>query len=142
MAGRLFFGFAVGFTEEPPRLRLWLAALAAGHALLTIGGSPLVAAAGLATAGFASGPVFPSLISATPVRAGVRHTANTVGFQIAAASLGQSVVPWLVGVAAARAGLEAIGPALLGGAILLIGVHELLPATGARREATGEPARG
>ena len=52
---------------------------------------------GLALIGLALAPIFPSLIATTPERLGTAHTANGVGFQIAAAVLGQSLLPGMSG---------------------------------------------
>ncbi len=43
--------------------------------------------------GLSSAPVFPSLIAATPGPVGTAHTTNAIGFQIAAAAAGQSLLP-------------------------------------------------
>jgi MFS family permease len=58
-------------------------------------------------------------------RLGARHAANGVGFQIAAASLGQSLLPAFVGVLVARYGVESLGPALVLGGIALLLLHEV-----------------
>jgi fucose permease len=96
-------------------------------------------AIGLAALGFACGPVFPSLIAATPLRLGAAHAANGVGFQVAAAALGQALMPWLVGAAAQRVSLELLGPVLVVLAIALVALHEALlraAASGASASAT------
>jgi hypothetical protein len=82
--------------------------------------------------GLASAPVFPSLIAATPTRLGLVHTANAVGFQIAAAVLGQSLLPGLIGLMARRLGLEILGPALLFSAVVLAGLHFSLTVAGSK----------
>lgn len=66
----------------------------------------------LVLAGAAAGPIFPSLIATTPMRVGTRHAANAIGIQIAAAALGQSLVPSLLGVIGRRHGLDALTLAL------------------------------
>ena len=86
--------------------------------------------------GLALGPVFPSLIATTPARLGARHTANGVGFQIAAAALGQALLPALVGVLAQQFTLEIIGPALFVAAAILFALHEALTAASATTPAT------
>lgn len=58
--------------------------------------------------GFASGPIFPSLIATTPVRVGARHAANAVGLQISVAAVGLASIPALAGVLASRMGLDVI----------------------------------
>jgi fucose permease len=69
---------------------------------------PIVDAAAIALLGFASGPIFPSLISITPARVGPRHTANTVGLQISIAAIGLAALPALCGLVAQHWGLELI----------------------------------
>jgi fucose permease len=71
-------------------------------------------------------PIFPSLIATTPARLGEAHTANGVGLQIAAAVLGQSLLPACVGVLARHFGLEIVGPALCTAAIALLVLYTLL----------------
>jgi len=97
-----------------------------GASLIWLGGAGFLSFAGLGLMGLALAPVFPSLISATPRRLGKEHTANGVGFQIAAAVLGHALVPTFVGVLAGRIGLEVIGPTLLVAACLLLGLFEAL----------------
>jgi fucose permease len=82
-----------------------------------------VSLGGLALAGLACGPVFPTLVALTPARVGAEHTANAVGFQIASAALGLSVVPALVGVLADARGAAAIAPLLLALAAGLVLVY-------------------
>lgn len=111
-------------------VRAWLRGCVIGQAvgavLLWADLSYLSSFGGLALLGVASGPIFPSLIAATPARLGERHTANGVGFQIAAAVLGQALLPAFVGVLARQFGLEIIGPALLAAAAALFALHEAL----------------
>jgi fucose permease len=78
--------------------------------------------------GLAAAPIFPLLIATTPERLGEAHTANGVGFQIAAAVLGQSLLPSLVGLLAQHHDLEIVGPALFTTALLLLGLYEILMA--------------
>jgi fucose permease len=80
---------------------------------------PTVDAAAIALIGFASGPIFPSLIAITPARMGPRHTANAVGLQISIAAIGLATLPALCGLAAQYVGLEFI-PKLLAGCWLAL----------------------
>ena len=57
---------------------------------------------------------------------GPAHTANTVGFQIAAAMLGGASLVGGFGRVADRFGLETLAPFLLVAAVLLTGVFEIL----------------
>jgi hypothetical protein len=81
---------------------------------------------GLALAGLASGPIFPSLIATTPARLGEAHGANAVGFEVAAAALGQALLPGLIGLLAGWLGAGIVAPALLATAITLLSLHRPL----------------
>ncbi len=105
-------------------LRCCIAGQAAGALLIWLNLDSLSGLLGWAVIGLASGPIFPALITATRNHLGRSHIANAVGFQIAAAVLGQSLVPALVGVGARRLGLEVVAPALLASAIVLYALHE------------------
>ncbi len=105
-------------------LRVCMAGQAAGAALLWMNFTPLLGFLGLTLIGLASAPIFPSLIATTPERLNKNHVANAVGFQIAAAVLGLSVLPALIGFFARRFGLEVVGPALLLIALLLLLLFE------------------
>jgi fucose permease len=83
---------------------------------------------GLALIGLALAPIFPSLIATTPARLGNAHTANGVGFQIAAAVLGQSLLPGMLGMLARHHGLEMVAPALLAAALVLLVLYEIFMA--------------
>ena len=137
-AGRLVFGFVAEWRAARLLLRLCLLGIALGAALIWLNLANLSSFLGLALMGFAAGPIFPSMIAATPRRLGEAHTANAVGFQIAAAVLGQSLLPATVGIVANRLGLESVGPSLLLAAVLLIALHESLRFAGPRaiREAS------
>jgi fucose permease len=137
-AGRVVFGFVAEWRAARWLLRGCMVAVAVGAALIWLNMSALSSALGLALMGFAAGPIFPSLIAATPRRVGEAHTANAVGFQISAAVLGASLLPAAVGIIADRLGLESVGPALLSLALVLIALYESLRFAGPKevREAT------
>ena len=117
--GRLLAGITVGFVPANRLLRLCGIGMILGAGLIWMNLEDVLSFLGLALMGLASAPVFPSLIATTPGRLGLAHVANGVGFQIAAAVLGQSLLPALIGVLAGRYGLEIIGPALLVSAVAL-----------------------
>lgn len=127
--GRLIFGAVAPFAPIPFLLRLGLAGIVAGAGLIWLDPTAALSFLGLALLGLSLAPLFPSLIAATPARLGTAHAANGIGFQVAAAVLGGSSLPTLVGILARRAGLESIGPALLTAALLLLALHEALTAT-------------
>jgi fucose permease len=105
-------------------LRACMVGQALGAMLLWINLTPLLSFLGLALIGLASAPIFPSLIATTPDRLHKTHVANAVGFQIAAAVLGQSLLPALAGFLARRFGLQIIAPMLLFAALLLLLLFE------------------
>ena len=129
-AGRVVFGVVANRWPLEALVRGALVAIAAAAALIASDPFPAASALGLALLGFACGPIFPSLIAATPARLGVAHAANGVGFQIAAAACGQALIPWAVGGLAQRSSLAVLGPVLLGFAVALIAVHEVLARSG------------
>jgi fucose permease len=118
--GRLLAGVAVRFVSANRLLRFAVAGMAVGAALIWLNVTSLLSFLGLGLMGLASAPVFPSLIATTSLRLGAVHTSNGVGFQIAAAVLGQSLLPAFVGVLAGRFALEIVGPALFVAAVLLL----------------------
>jgi fucose permease len=63
---------------------------------------------GLPLAGFGLGPIFPTLVSLTPERIGRDRSTRSIGYQLAAANIGGSVVPLLIGLVAGAAGLETL----------------------------------
>jgi len=136
--GRLLAGGAAGFVSANRLLRLCVAGMALGAAVIWLNAASLLSFLGLGLMGLASAPVFPSLIAATPARLGPGHTGNAVGFQIAAAVLGQSLLPAVAGVLAGSLGLEVIGPALFVAAVMLFVLVQGL--TTMRLTIKGEPA--
>ncbi|HSB10151.1 MAG TPA: MFS transporter [Blastocatellia bacterium] len=125
-AGRLLAGFFAGFVPAHRLLLSCMVGIALGATLVWFGGEGYPSFIGLGLMGLASAPVFPTMISSTPGRLGGTHTANAIGFQIAAAVLGQSMLPAFIGLLAKRIGLEIVGPALLVSALSLIAFHFLL----------------
>jgi len=61
--------------------------MALGATLIWLNITSMLSFVGLALIGLALAPLFPSLIATMPERLGNAHTANGVGFQIAAAVL-------------------------------------------------------
>jgi fucose permease len=124
--GRLASGVVVGFVPVSLLLRLCLITATLGAVLIWSNLTTLGSFLGLALMGVSLAPIFPSLIATTPARLGAVHTATGVGLQIAAAVLGQSFLPALVGILARHLGLEIVGPALCTAAVVLLALYELL----------------
>jgi fucose permease len=123
-AGRLLSGFVVSFVPVRLLLRYCIIGIALGAGMIWLNINSLVSFMGLGLMGLSSAPIFPSMISTTPERLGEAHTANVVGFQIAAAVLGQSLLPSFIGVLAGNFSLEIVAPALLIAAMLLLAIYE------------------
>jgi len=122
-AGRFVSGFAIGFVPIHRLVSLSVAGVVLAATLIWLGGASIFSFLGLGLLGLACAPIFPSMIASTPSRVGIGYAANAIGFQIAAAVLGQSLLPALIGLIARRLGLEIIGAALLVLALILAGLH-------------------
>jgi fucose permease len=123
--GRLLLGGVADRVGVVSLLRLCMLCVIAGAALICWHATDMLSFLGLALMGVAEGPVFPSLMSDTPRRVSTSHVDNTVGFQVAAASLGAAVLSSLAGVLAEKVTLETIGPFLLLCSLALFILHEV-----------------
>ena len=85
--------------------------------MLWAGVGPGAGAAGLPVLGLALAPIFPLLIATTPDRVGAVYATHAIGFQVAAFYLGAAVLPGAAGLLARHAGLDVLGPCLLGTAV-------------------------
>jgi fucose permease len=128
--GRVISGAIVERLTMPTLLRLCMAGALLGVLLLWLNFAPWLGLFGAALLGFSLAPMFPSFMSLTPARMGPEHSANTVGFQVAAAMLGGAAFVSAFGLIADRVGLEALGPFLFVTAALLVGVFALLERRG------------
>lgn len=124
-AGRLLLG---GLSRAIGDRRLILfgswGMLVAG--LLFTSTSPPVAIAGLVLFGLSEGPLFPTLMSLTPVRLGSPIALHAIGFQVSAAVLGGAMLPTIAGLLSTQFGLAAIGWTVVAGVVVLIGLVGLL----------------
>ncbi len=68
-----------------------------GLLLFSLNLSISISVLGIAIAGFAIAPIFPSLVSDTVRRVGDRHSHNVFGIQMAAAGAGAAAIQWLAG---------------------------------------------
>lgn len=122
--GRVFFGFVAARLEVKRLLRIATFGAICSAALILVNVADLLSFLGLAMLAFMLAPIFPLITSTTPERVGAEHGANTIGFQVAAASLGATFLPALAGVLAERIGLGIIGPFLLVTTVVLFVLHE------------------
>lgn len=123
-AGRLAVGALSTRLLATALLRVGMMGAPIGALLLSAWTGALGSLLALAVLGFSFAGIFPLLISETPARLGTAATSHAVGFQVAAAYLGVAALPGLVGVLAARVGLEVTGPFLVAGTVGLLVLHE------------------
>lgn len=137
-AGRVLGALLASFVSAAVLLRGASLALTIALALLAAGLSPRLDVAALLVAGAAAGPMFPMLIATTRARVGALHAGNAIGFQVAAAAVGQATIPWLLGIAGARLGLEALAVGL---AVASLAVAAALAFAHARPRSTAASTR-
>lgn len=124
--GRIVFGALVARIGIAPLLRTGMLGVVCGAALTWWNPTDLLGFLGLALMGFSMAPIFPLSISATPQRLGAEHTANAIGFQVAAASLGLGVLPGFAGILAEAFSLEIVGPFLFVTSVAMFLLHEAM----------------
>lgn len=123
--GRFFFGVIADRFAVIATIRTMALTAIAAAALLWWNPTNWLGFVGLLALGFALAPVFPLLVTATPLRLGSADAGNAIGFQVAAASFGIGVLPGLAGALADRTSLEVIGPFLVGWLLVMFVLHEI-----------------
>jgi fucose permease len=125
-AGRILMGFIAG--RVAPRAMLWAGAAGAlvGALLISAGAGYLADVAGLLLMGFALAPIFPLLIATTAERVGREHADNTIGMEVAAATVGGALVPWLIGRAVGVADVGVVGLGIVVAATLYMACYAAL----------------
>jgi fucose permease len=123
--GRIFFGF-VEVRSLAMLLRGVMVAALLGALLLALGSAEWMALVAIVVIGFSVAPVFPLLVSETPLRLGRAHAQNAIGLQVGAASLGIAVLPSLAGAIAEATSVSIIPWFIVVVAVILILLHELL----------------
>lgn len=121
------FGSRLGYAFLPASARptvvigVCIVAALISMLVLAVNIHPLIDTIAITLIGFASGPIFPSMIATTPERVGPQHTANTVGLEVSMGATGLALLPALCGLTAQDYGLESV-PKFLGicWAILLL----------------------
>jgi fucose permease len=125
-ASRLGYAF-LPISVRPTRvIGVCIIAALLSMALLAWHVHPVVDTIAITLIGFASGPIFPSMIATTPSRVGPEHTANAVGLQVSMGAMGLAILPALCGLSAQLLGLESVPLLLGGGWIVLLVVYSLL----------------
>jgi fucose permease len=80
---------------------------------------------GLMVVGFSCAPFYPTLIAETHRRVEARYRLNALGFQMAAAGLGQSLLPGFIAWVATHTSLDWIGGLILFSTVLAFALHEV-----------------
>lgn len=122
-AGRLLLGAIVDRVGATYMVRAASIVAVAGTSCFALAEGE-VAAIGLVLAGFALGPIFPTLIAQSAGRFPRAQLPRIIAICVAAAILGSAVVPYLAGVAASAFGLGAIAIVGAGLAVTLVALHE------------------
>ncbi len=78
---------------------------------------------GLPLMGASVAGVFPTLVALTPSWVGERRAPVVIGYQVAAASAGTAVVPWIAARFVDSTGLESLGPFLVVVAVLMAALN-------------------
>ncbi len=125
-AGRVLTGTVADRLGNRFMVRSGLALALVGAVLLGIRANPYLALPGLLLLGLGFAPVYPCLMHETPRRFDEDTYRTVIGFQVAAACLGASVLPGFVGLAASRASLEILAPCVLGFIVALLALGEWL----------------
>ncbi|MDQ1541021.1 MAG: hypothetical protein QOH29_1747 [Actinomycetota bacterium] len=116
--------FAIAIPKQLPNpgtlVRIGCAGGLVASALIWWSPSVPVVIIAFAVMGATLAPVFPSLVTLTPVRIGNERAHHAIGWQIAAANVGAAGISGLVGIILSHAGLRALGPALLVIAVALV----------------------
>jgi fucose permease len=127
MAGRFLTGIIAEKAGNRRMVRLGLIVATAGSLVfIAAGKSPELSILGLGLLGLGCAPVYPCLMHETPRRYDEETTRKVVGRQVSFAYLGAALVPPAYGILAGQVGLEAIMPVVATGALLLLGLSELL----------------
>jgi fucose permease len=106
--GRVLFGSIAERIGPDRLLRVASVGAVGGVGLLALSAGT-TGRLGLLLLGMSLAPMYPTLMARTPARVGSEHASHTVGFLVSSATLGSSLVPWLIGALVGRLGLTAIG---------------------------------
>ena len=123
--GRFFFGIVADRFAVIPTVRAMSLTAIVAAACIWWNPADWVSFAALLVLGFAMAPIFPLMITATPLRLGSGDANNAIGFQVAAASLGIGLLPGLAGLLADRFSLEIVGPFMVAGLVVMTILHEI-----------------
>ena len=122
------FGIAIPRRTPSPVLLVRIGCIGGLAASAIIWWAPSTAAViiGFALLGAVLAPVFPALVTLTPVRIGAARAQHAIGWQIAGANVGAAGLSAVTGVILQHAGLRTLGPCLVVIAVVLIACNAAL----------------
>jgi fucose permease len=122
------FGIAIPRRTPNPVLLVRLGCIGGLVASALIWWAPSTAAVilGFALLGAVLAPVFPALVTLTPVRIGHAKAQHAIGWQIAGANVGAAGISAFAGIILQHEGLRTLGPCLVVIAVALIGCNAAL----------------
>ncbi|MDB5345248.1 MAG: exuT [Schlesneria sp.] len=138
--GRVLSGLIASRVGLDRLLRVAMLIVLVGVLLFAFGKPVEVGSAGLVIIGLGLAPIFPCLMTMTPVRLGAGIATHAVGFQVSSGMLGAALVPGLAGLFAEKLGLEVVAQFAMALAALLFVAHELLLFIAARRRSVISPS--
>ena len=106
--GRILFGIVLTRIAVSSVLKIAFPGISAGVLLISLNAGAFTDMAGIMLAGFFCAPVFPLMITLTPVIFGSRHASNIIGYQSSAAMLGAALIPGSLGLLADFTGWTAL----------------------------------
>jgi Fucose permease len=126
MIGRVLTGIVSNRLGNRFMVRLGLGIAILGAALLCVPQVDWLALPALLLVGLGFAPIYPCLMHETPERFDADTYQTVIGYQMAAANIGGSVLPALIGLIASATSLEILGPCVLGLVALLAILGEIL----------------
>ena len=124
-AGRVFLGGLTNWIGVDRMLRACTLTAVLGTLLFAFAPMP-VSIVGLVLLGAGLSPIFPGLMSRTPVRLGANHAVHAIGFQVSAATIGGATMPAIAGFLAQYVSLEAVAQFSVFLAVAILLLHETL----------------
>jgi len=113
MAGRLACGFLTAKLSATVLIRCGCAVNLAGFITLLLPVHEYAILAALLGIGIGAAPFFPQMVQVVPERFGVKNSQTIIGMQSAAAFIGATCMPPLIGAISARTSLKIMPPVLI-----------------------------
>lgn len=122
--GRFFNGILTARFNNTTLIRFGQALIGCGTVLLLVSHQPAFSLTGLVLIGLGCAPIFPSMLHETPVRFGPDNSSMLMGWQMAFAYTGTTLVPPLLGLVMGQIGIH-LYPIFLATLLLVLTIsHE------------------